>query len=72
MAEAYVCDDRTTELLRGLQKTYGVHTVYQALRRVIALNLIFARHVDERGVLRLRDMRPDAVPDATIEIPTRF
>ena len=72
MTKTYVCDDRTTAVIEGLRSIYGVASLGAALKRVIALNLVFVKHVDPNGTLRLRDMRPDAAPDATIEIPTRL
>lgn len=71
MAYAFSIDESTGEAVDRLKGVYGVYTRAQVLRRALALAIVSARHVGPDGILRLRDMRPDAAPDATVEIDVR-
>jgi hypothetical protein len=46
-------DDKTSEILEGLKKVYGVNSNAGVLRRALAIALIAARHADEDHNIRL-------------------
>lgn len=68
---AFDVDEKTGQALDALSKVYGTPTRASTIRRALAINMAASRYVNKDGILRLRDMRPGAAPEAEVHLPVR-
>ena len=55
---SFQIDDKTSEMLEGLKKVYGVHSNAGVLRRALAIALIAAKHADADNNIHLLSKKP--------------
>jgi hypothetical protein len=51
---SFIVDDKTAELLRGLQKAFGVNTNAAVIRRALALANVVARNADSANTVVIK------------------